>query len=753
MLRVYGARVGRGERVSRVQELFEKILAEYPQARTGSTRNSPMRGVFERAARALDESRPMQQRWAFIATRSIGQGVWADVPWISLLDSRETTTTTRGTYAAYLFRGDGSAVALCVMQGATEPLRRGAEGRAEIVRKIADIRDQSGPELEAAGFALDAVDLRPRTRLGRDYEFATAAFKLYERGTVPDDEALLNDLEVALAAVDRFHAAPVAAVYVGRPALTTLDASRRAGIWGWRTNAPELDAVVPGAALLFASGYSGGSPRRELDEWRRHRLDRIVVARVSSRLLNETASLSAAERDVVADYPVRVRYEVLEEHDDIELAGPRVSVQLVDAIRRSAISSSRPMVVWDSSAIVPLRSAEQAPASGSEDAGQAPVTPAPLGAVAAALRSAIDDSGLYVRTGDGDGIHALVAALATKPFVILTGLPGSGKTQQALRLGEWFGTGRHLVVPVRPDWTGPEALLGYQDGLERPDPRLGPLWAVPATLEFILRAQREPAKPYLLVLDEMNLAHVERYFSDFLSGLESRQPVIPDLVNGAKGWRSRTGGQAGLLPLPSNLFVIGTVNVDETTYLFSPKVLDRAVTFELRTATEELELASGKPAPLSEAEPELLAGLLVVARDDDWHLAPRTSVVREAVATRLLALHRTLALSGDEFGHRLYRESLRLAVMLHETGGADADRALDHIVLLKLLPRIHGARTRVEPVLLRLLAFAQDPSDDFNPPEPDTVDLDVPATLGLSAVKLRRMIAAVRVNQFVSFTE
>jgi 5-methylcytosine-specific restriction protein B len=136
----------------------------------------------------------------------------------------------------------------------------------------------------------------------------------------------------------------------------------------------------------------------------------------------------------------------------------------------------------------------------------------------------------------------------SKPFAILTGQSGSGKTQLAKRLGEWCGQDaagrpRYLVVPVRPDWTGPEFLFGYPDGLaERVDGH--PVWAVPAALEFLLRAHHDPAAPYVLVLDEMNLAHVERYFADFLSGIESREPVMPNLSLRNGRWiEAESGGQ------------------------------------------------------------------------------------------------------------------------------------------------------------------------------------------------------------------
>ena len=168
-----------------------------------------------------------------------------------------------------------------------------------------------------------------------------------------------------------------------------------------------------------------------------------------------------------------------------------------------------------------------------------------------------------------------------------------------MRFGEWVGSDergrpRSLVVPVRPDWTGPEYLFGYPDALRSAAGK--EVWAVPDALAFVLRAAAEPAEPYLLVLDEMNLAHVERYFADFLSGVESRRPILPVLAHADGEWVAVE--DANRVPLPRNLVVVGTVNVDETTYLFSPKVLDRAFTFEFRTAATDLDPALRRPTPV-----------------------------------------------------------------------------------------------------------------------------------------------------------
>lgn len=383
---------------------------------------------------------------------------------------------------------------------------------------------------------------------------------------------------------------------------------------------------------------------------------------------------------------------------------------------------------------------------------QEPASPgvvASLESAAQSFRAAVDASGLLIPRGPGDRVVTMLAALITKPFVILTGLSGSGKTQLALRLGEWFGDGaggpRALSVAVRPDWTGPEAIFGYEDALK---PALidRAAWYAPEALRFILRAGQEPDMPYLLLLDEMNLAHVERYFSDFLSGVESRAPVVPNLERGADGeWRA--SGGAPRLPLPRNLVVIGTVNVDETTYQFSPKVLDRAFTFEVRTATDELDPHLRRPVHATAGEREVLAALCEAVVDDTWQGRAVPGAFAD-VARRVQRLHRLLSVTGDEFGHRVFYEALRLTAALDRVGHPGADVALDQIVLLKILPRIHGSRRRVEPLLRGLEAFARDPDRDGDAVDEIAEDPRLP----LTARKVEQMLRVLEVDQFVSFT-
>ncbi len=372
------------------------------------------------------------------------------------------------------------------------------------------------------------------------------------------------------------------------------------------------------------------------------------------------------------------------------------------------------------------------------------------------FKKAVSETGLVY---EPSFVDAFLLSLATKRFVILTGLSGSGKTQIAMKFGEWLGQEYFQITAVRPDWTGAEALFGYEDALAATseDGRRG--WAVPKALEFMLQAHNNPDYPYLLILDEMNLAHVERYFADVLSGMESDFPTLPNLERDANGvWRTKVDEPA-YVPVPSNLFIIGTVNVDETTYMFSPKVLDRANTIEFRVPTHLLQLQGTKPTVCEPASKELTRGFLSLTRVRAWKDVP-PAVLEDYYAEKLRVLHGLLSEAGFEFGHRVFFEANRYAAFHLKNSPDNLDEALDRQVMQKILPRLHGSRRRLEATLCALGKFCFDLSF-----EPDTV-LDGSATkfdpvakkdaepkLPVSFDKVSRMTRNLRANQFTSFTE
>lgn len=215
------------------------------------------------------------------------------------------------------------------------------------------------------------------------------------------------------------------------------------------------------------------------------------------------------------------------------------------------------------------------------------------------LKQAISDSGLSYSI---NLITRFTASLLTKPFVILTGLSGSGKTKLAQAFVQWIcqDESQYRIIPVGADWTNREPLLGYPNAL-KPEEYVKPDSGV---LDLIIQANRQPDLPHFLILDEMNLSHVERYFADFLSVMESKED-IPLYAEGTV-----QNGVPAKLNVPSNLFIIGTVNIDETTNMFSPKVLDRANTIEFRVTQDEMKTFS--------AISETLTWVPLPAKEQAW---------------------------------------------------------------------------------------------------------------------------------------
>jgi 5-methylcytosine-specific restriction endonuclease McrBC GTP-binding regulatory subunit McrB len=308
------------------------------------------------------------------------------------------------------------------------------------------------------------------------------------------------------------------------------------------------------------------------------------------------------------------------------------------------------------------------------------------------------------------------AALGSKRFLILSGLAGSGKTKLAQAFARWLSPVAEdgdpeswNLVPVGADWTGSDAVLGYPDGL---DPRR---YVTRPALELIQRAMltEGDGTPHFLILDEMNLSHVERYFADMLSLIESGdttelyQPERDD--EGNLCFRSDVDP---VLRLPSNLFIIGTVNVDETTYMFSPKVLDRANVIEFRAERVDVEafLKNPRTPTLDGFNKQGEAfGPAFVAESARSLQVP--SGIQNLFQEEMMLFFDLLSEHQAEFGYRVVNEAARFMHFYRVLAGKDEastdwfPSAMDAVIVQKLLPKLHGSRTKLEG-LLWSLAYA-----------------------------------------------
>ena len=287
----------------------------------------------------------------------------------------------------------------------------------------------------------------------------------------------------------------------------------------------------------------------------------------------------------------------------------------------------------------------------------------------------------------------------------------------------------------------------------------------------------------------MNLSHVERYFADLLSAIESGEPLHLHSEKDADGAPAVHDGVPGEVHLPANLFIIGTVNVDETTYMFSPKVLDRANVLEFRVSGSELKAFLKNPVAVDFSKLDA-GGKEYGSRFSA--LAQRPTRLPDAergmFEAELCLFFEALQTANAEFGFRVAKEGASFLHFHKLLGGADwsFNAAMDAQILQKLLPKLHGSRNVLEPVLCTLatLCFAKrtwefdDESNEYahlkilrseatkaalmedesldplgTTPEGHLIYPAAQACYRLSFEKIQRMLERLRANGFTSFAE
>lgn len=301
--------------------------------------------------------------------------------------------------------------------------------------------------------------------------------------------------------------------------------------------------------------------------------------------------------------------------------------------------------------------------------------------------------------------------------VLHLNLQPDGEAEMKLALEEGVPTpsedkvGRHALIPVKSDWTDPRGLIGFFNPITDE-------YVTTELIDLLVRAGGDPEHPYLVILDEMNLARVEYYFSDFLSVLESDESLRLMTEKQAR-WNAAEGEEekersAGEVPeaikIPPNVSFIGTVNVDETTHPLSPKVLDRANVIEFNAV--DLDLALGSP-PAVKPGLRLKAGADVAGwlrnYNDDAEKAKALALERDDFTEAVRSVHAILGRWNLQFGYRVISEMSVFVGHAIDKAGGDAvlivRDGFDLQLNQKVIPKLSGGRELEEP-LAALLSFA-----------------------------------------------
>lgn len=355
-----------------------------------------------------------------------------------------------------------------------------------------------------------------------------------------------------------------------------------------------------------------------------------------------------------------------------------------------------------------------------------------------------------------DLILRYVGSLLSKPFVILTGLSGSGKSKLAQIFVKWVcnSSDQYAIVPVGADWSNRDQLLGYPNALNKdeyvkPDNRV---------IDLLLAANERQNLPYFLILDEMNMSHVERYFADFLSAMESGEEIY------LHPYQKEISSVPSSIKIPPNLFIVGTVNIDETTYMFSPKVLDRANVIEFRISQEEMDKFLDKEdkalrlaeKPITQnSETANLGEQFVCLKDKNGKSTLEMSSLNDVLKSFFAELSKIRA----EFGYRTAYEINRFCAMVKMLNqDIEDDDLLDFAIIQKLLPKVHGSRRKLEPVLSRMIELClEEEGADENKNKImqnkfesiDKANMKYPLSLN----KIMRMYHSLIDNGFTSFAE
>lgn len=358
-------------------------------------------------------------------------------------------------------------------------------------------------------------------------------------------------------------------------------------------------------------------------------------------------------------------------------------------------------------------------------------------------------------------ISSYLLALRTKPFMLLAGISGTGKSRIVRKLAQatvteelqradgykgsdwkndrWtlHSPANFELIQVKPNWHNSMDVIGYLSNIPSPHYVFTPF------IEFIVKAWQHPEVPFFLCLDEMNLAPVEEYFAEFLSAIESRSfeggeymtdPIIKPF-NSFGSATDENGKETNIgnimintlfpnfkasdtdsaaakiikhfrtkgLTLPKNLIVIGTVNMDETTFSFSRKVLDRAMSVEMNevnydsflTDTTDDELKAIVKAFEGNEDTELNA-LLVDRHIEAKEIIEELGEDAQFAIDYLKRINALLEGTPFKLGYRAANEALIYLHASHEFGQTDRIAALDNFTLMKILSRIEGDETKLK---------------------------------------------------------
>ncbi len=339
-------------------------------------------------------------------------------------------------------------------------------------------------------------------------------------------------------------------------------------------------------------------------------------------------------------------------------------------------------------------------------------------------------------------LNSLAQKESTKRIPLKIEIPKSSST-----ISKYYS-----LIPVGANWTENRHIVGFHNVITNK-------YQKTAALEVIILANEVSNQPHFLILDEMNLSHVERYFADFLSAMESNEKIpLHDC--------DEIDGIPNQIPIPQNLSVIGTVNVDETTYMFSPKVLDRANTIEFNTHPAK-EYMSGETSNWNPNGDILyLENILSDLNVRNWDInqlknelntikVSKNTLLWDVLSDEINKFQECLRKAGFDFGFRIVNEVLRFMYVSWKYENKknpwnNWERYFDSQIKQKMLPKIHGSQRSIGELFKEMINLC---INEKNEKEPRNIENIITiAKYKTSALKIQEMDKILYEQRYVSFT-
>lgn len=653
--------------LSDFSDVYEKVTTE------GDWKN-PFRNIIAKdIPQLLKKCADIQS--PYITVGSYGKGRWTAVPWIAIFDSRITTSAQKGVYIVYLVNKDSKELYLTFEVAATEVMGSRTDSKGNTV--FSGVVGKNDPKMRQA-LKAHVEEIRmdiPNSYFNADeaintgssgYDYGAVYYKKYELDSLPEGEVLVEDLKAMLDVYRAYYEKTYAEEsQEWWPSLEDYSPGISKEQWVQILNNPDMIGPVWGGVLAMFYDYGGAA----------------TCSQIGMKYGFSAMSISGRCTQLAKAIQKHTNCKLYDGDDD------RIRYWPILFQGKGAKAEEKGTFVWNLRPELKEALSEveiEKYLVGIHETGDQEMVQVSAKEAIARIKTYISSKGFSYNEGL---IENFYLSLKSKPFVILAGTSGTGKTRLVKLFAEAIGA-KYYMVPVRPDWSDGSDLFGHYD--------LNGNFIEGPVCPAFNAAAASPDNPVFLCLDEMNLARVEYYLSDFLSVIESREKQDDGAIHTDPIAHFKEG-------IPDNLYIVGTVNMDETTFPFSKKVLDRANTIEFSYVDLLPGFDALDPAtePLRLKNDFLSTEYLVLATDCEKE---KDFVIQ--VCDELQKVNAILRKSNAHVGYRVRDEIV--FYMLNNKNAKNLltyEQAFDNEIMQKILPRIQGSQVAIKDLLIELFKY------------------------------------------------